>query len=81
MATTFPVPDPAKSIVRLPVFGVGSPGGAAVNVPVTVTLLPLSVTIQVPVPLQPPPLQPAKLELFGGNPVGVAVRVTKVPLG
>lgn len=33
------------------------------------------VTVQVPVPLQPPPLQPAKTE----PPPGVAVKVTEVP--
>ena len=36
----------------------------------------LSVTVQVPVPAQPPPLQPLKIEPAAG----VAVRVTAVPL-
>src|SRR5262245_6833507 len=36
----------------------------------------LTVTVQVPVPVQPPPLQPVKLEPAAG----VAVRVTAVPL-
>ena len=34
-----------------------------------------TVTVQVPVPLQPPPLQPANTE----PPAGVAVKVTEVP--
>ena len=36
----------------------------------------LMVTVQVPVPLHPPPLQPVKVE----PPLGVAVKVTLVPL-
>jgi hypothetical protein len=39
-------------------------------------LVAFRVTVQVPVPVQPPPLQPAKVEPFAG----VAVRVTVVPL-
>jgi hypothetical protein len=44
---------------------------------VAVTVVaPLSVTVQVPVPEQPPPLQPVKVEPAAG----VAVKVTAVPL-
>ena len=50
-------------------------GTAAVNVAVTVVSA-LRVTMQVPVPEQPPPLQPVKVEPAAG----VAVRVTVVPL-
>ena len=48
---------------------------AAVNVAVTARAA-LIVTLQAPVPVQPLPLQPAKVAL----PVGTAVSVTAVPL-
>ena len=52
-----------------------SVGDDPANVAVTV-VAPLSVTVQVPVPEQPPPLQPVKVEPA----VGAAVNVTAVPL-
>jgi hypothetical protein len=45
-------------------------------VAVTVLFAPI-VTVHAPVPLQPPPLQPAKT----ASAAGVAVRVIAVPLG
>src|SRR5438094_7936356 len=45
------------------------------NVALTVVAA-LTVTVQVPVPTQPPPLQPAKVEPAAG----AAVKVTAVPL-
>lgn len=65
---TVPVPAPAFVTVNETVLG------AAVNVAVTVWLLVMT-TVQAPVPLQPPPLQPAKAD----PPVAVAVSVTEVP--
>jgi hypothetical protein len=65
---TSPLPVPVLLTVS-----VGGPVGA-VNVAVTVASA-LSVTWQVPVPEQPPPDQPAKVE----PPVGLAVSVTCAP--
>src|SRR5205823_11484114 len=64
---TLPLPVPALPTVR--------PTGDALNVAVTV-VVEVIVTVQVPVPEQPPPLQPAKVEPVAG----VAVKVTAVPL-
>src|SRR5215831_10095425 len=64
---TVPLPVPALVTVR--------PTGDALNVAVTVVVA-LGVTVQAPVPVQPPPLQPAKVEPVAG----VAVNVTAVPL-
>ena len=50
-------------------------GPLTVKVAVTVVLA-VRVTVQAPVPLQPPPVQPLKLESLAA----VAVRVTAVPL-
>src|SRR5215510_12319022 len=62
-----PEPVPALATVRLT--------GCKSNVAVTV-VVPVRVTVQVPVPLHPPPLQPVKVEPVSG----VAVSVTAVPL-
>ena len=67
---TAPLPLPAVATVRVKV------GGAEAKVAVT-EVLAVRVTVQGPVPLQPPPLQPVKVEPAAG----VAVRVTMVPLG
>ena len=64
---TVPVPAPA--------FVTVSVKGCRVNVAVT-DVAALIVTVQVPVPVQPPPLQPVNVEPAAG----VAVRVTAVPL-
>ena len=63
---TVPLPVPALLTVR--------PTCDALKVAVT-DALEVMVTVQVPVPVQPPPLQPAKLEPVAA----VAVRVTGVP--
>jgi len=64
---TVPLPVPALLTVRVKVCGV--------KVAVTV-VAPETVTVQAPVPVHPPPLQPAKVELT----FGVAASVTTVPL-
>jgi len=62
-----PLPVPVLETVRAKVCGVK----------VAVTVVPAeTVTVQAPVPEQPPPLQPVKVELT----FGVAVSVTAVPL-
>src|SRR5206468_7160643 len=63
------VPAPAPALVSVRVKD------CTANVAVT-EVAAFSVTIQVPVPEQPPPLQPEKVEPA----VGVAVKVTAVPL-
>ena len=64
---------PAKGhLTRSPV---GAAGRGLVNVTVTVVAA-VTVTVQGPVPLQPPPLQPPKMDPAAG----VAVSVTAVPL-
>jgi hypothetical protein len=68
---TVPVPVPAFVNVRTAVVG-----ATMLNVAVTVTLL-TTVTVHGAVPLQPPPLQPAKVEPAAG----AAVNVTVVPTG
>ena len=65
------VPLPVPDLVTVSENDVGN----SVNVAVT-ALAALTVTTQVPVPAQPPPLQPVKVEPVAG----VAVRVTAVPL-
>jgi hypothetical protein len=65
---TVPVPLPAGTMVR--------PTMLSTNVAVMVRA-PCIVVTQVPVPEQPPPVQPAKFEL----PDGVAVSVTAVLFG
>src|SRR5213083_245721 len=67
LLVTVPAPAPALVSVRVK-------DGTA-NVAVT-EVAAFSVTMQVPVPEQPPPLQPEKVEPA----VGVAVKVTEVPL-
>ena len=68
MLVRVPVPDPSFSTVR----------ETAPRVKVAVTLLALlSVTVQLPSPLHPTPLQPVKAESL----LGVAVSVATVPLG
>jgi hypothetical protein len=64
---TLPLPVPALLTVRFT--------GDALNVAVTVVVA-VTFTVQVPGPVHPPPLQPAKVEPVAG----VAVRVTAVPL-
>jgi hypothetical protein len=65
--TTVPLPEPPTLTVRL----TGSRPNEAVTAVVEV-----SVTVQDPVPAQPPPLQPVKVEPSAA----LAVRVTTVPL-
>src|SRR2546425_3596454 len=67
LLATVPAPAPALVSVRVK--------DCTANVGVT-EVAAFSVTMQVPVPEQPPPLQPEKVELASG----VAVRVTAVPL-
>ena len=64
---TVPVPAPALVTARV--------NGCSANVAVT-EVAALTVTLQVPVPVQPPPLQPVNVEPAAG----VAVKVTTVPL-
>jgi hypothetical protein len=64
---TVPIPAPLELTVNVKV--------CSVNVAVTVVTAP-SVTAQVPVPAQPPPLQPVNVEPAAG----AAVRVTTVPV-
>jgi hypothetical protein len=64
---TVPVPAPALVIASVK--------GCRANVAVT-DVAALTVTLHVPVPVQPPPLQPVNVEPAAG----VAVRVTAVPL-
>ncbi|HTX52057.1 MAG TPA: hypothetical protein VMD08_01505 [Candidatus Baltobacteraceae bacterium] len=67
LLVTVPVPVPASVTVK----------GYVIWVKVAVTFwTALMVTVQGPVPLHPPPLQPVKVD----PPLGVAVRVTIVPL-
>jgi hypothetical protein len=71
---TLPVP-PFSTLVTVTVNVPGGGGGADVlKVAVTVVLLPI-LTVQAPVPVQPPPLQPAKIEPEDG----AALSVTVVP--
>src|SRR5215467_9934703 len=70
LLVTVPIPAPAGVTVRVNVFT------GAVKVAVTVWSAFIT-TIQEPVPLQPPPLQPVNVE----PPVGTAVRATVLPLG
>src|SRR5206468_10648205 len=63
------VPDPAPALVSVSV----KDGSAKVAVTLWAALI---VTEHVPVPVQPPPLQPVKVDPAAG----VAVRVTAVPL-
>ena len=65
---TVPLPSPALLTVR--VLGCRSK-------PAMTVVEAIRVRVQAPVPEQPPPLQPVKVE----PPAGVAVRVTVVPLG
>src|SRR5881396_1313528 len=66
LLVTVPAPAPALVSVRVK--------DCTANVAVT-EVAAFTVTMQVPVPEQPPPLQPVKVELASG----VAVRVTAVP--
>jgi hypothetical protein len=66
LLVTVPVPAPVLLTVSVKLCA---------NVAATVVAA-LSVTVQVPVPVQPPPLQPVKTEPAAG----VAVRVSAVPL-
>ena len=59
----------------VPVFDTVSVAGLSVNVAVTDVSRWSSVTMHVPVPVQPPPDHPVK----SSSPSGVAVRVTTVP--
>ena len=65
---TVPLPEPVLLTERVKVWGRS-------NVAVTVVAA-LMVTEHVPVPEQPPPLQPANVD----PPAGAAVSVTTVPL-
>lgn len=67
LLVTVPLPVPALMTVR-----VGFPGGLKVAVTDMAVFM---VTAQVPVPEQPPPLQPPNVD----GDVGVAVSVTGVP--
>jgi len=63
------VPDPVPALVSVSVKG------CSANVAVTVCAA-FTVTLQVPVPVQPPPLQPVNVEPVAG----VALNVTAVPV-
>src|SRR5207249_4723266 len=78
VALTPNVTTPPSRLVAVATILPGSDNTGAVTSSkraVTVVLA-VSVTLQVPVPKQPPPLQPVKIEPLAG----VAVSVTKVPL-
>ena len=66
------VPEPVPVLETVSVYVAG---GTVLKVAVTVVAA-VTVTWQVPVPAQPPPDQPAKVEPA----VAAAVRVTDVPL-
>jgi hypothetical protein len=66
LLVTVPLPTPALVTVRV--------RGILLKVAVT-DVLAFTVSIQTPVPVQPPPLQPVKSE----SAAGVAIRVTIVP--
>jgi hypothetical protein len=65
------LPFPLRTTLKVEA---GLAGGTVVNAAVTVVAA-FIVTVQGPVPLQPPPLHPVKVEPVAG----VAVRVTLVP--
>lgn len=69
LLVTVPLADPAMVVCKVNVSLL------ALKVAVT-DVLAFMVTVQLPVPLQPPPLQPAKTDPLDG----VVVRVTEVPL-
>jgi hypothetical protein len=72
------LPLPTFVTVRVEVCGVGGVESCGVATKVAETeVLVLRVTTQVPVPLQPPSLQPLKVEPVAG----AAERVTTVPSG
>src|SRR2546425_8732198 len=72
LAATVRVPETVAPAVGVMMEAVG--GVMSVNVAVTVVAA-LRVTVQAPVPEQPPPLQPVKVEPAAG----AAVSVTAVP--
>src|SRR5438132_4744088 len=74
LAETVSVPETVAPAVGVMMEAAG--GVMSVNVAVTVVAA-LRVTMQGPVPAQPPPVQPVKEEPAAG----AAVRVTAVPLG
>jgi hypothetical protein len=68
------IPDGTLETAPRPSIETANPGVSAVNVAVTFWLA-LTVTVQGPMPEQPPPLQPVNVEPVAG----VAVSVTEVP--